>query len=67
MDTPETCRDGLTEMMKNYSHNNLHVRPRSDLVAIHIDIPEELQWLYFMVHGTMKLMASDGIHKSQCA
>jgi hypothetical protein len=36
MDSLPTSSDGLTEMMKNFSHNSLHVRPRSDLATTHI-------------------------------
>jgi hypothetical protein len=36
MDIPPTCSDGLREMMKNFSHNSLHVRPRSYLATTHI-------------------------------
>jgi hypothetical protein len=36
MDTLPTCSDGLTEMVKNFHHNDPCVRPRSDLATTHI-------------------------------
>jgi hypothetical protein len=36
MDTLPTCSDRLTEIMKNFTHNSLYVRPRSDLTTTHI-------------------------------
>jgi len=36
MDTLPTFIEGLTEMMKNFSHNRLHVRPISNLATTRI-------------------------------